>query len=190
MMAGGAVPGRDGLNQIGLLIALGGLVVPNVEIYEQLYPSLIRRHEFRTDGGGLGEFRGGTGIEYEADMQVPCDWTFRGEGVGYPTGYGVAGGSFGAEGHMWVDTADGRSIEAPQYGLAQYGPATIRAQSPGGGGMGEPFRRDPERVRRDVRDGVVSLEAARRDYGVVLAGAKFAIDAAATAAERQNRRSA
>lgn len=190
MMAGGAVPGRDGLNQIGLLIALGGLVVPNVEVYEQLYPTLIRRHEFRTDGGGLGEFRGGTGVEYEADMLVPCDWTFRGEGVGYPTGYGVAGGGFGAEGRMWVHTDDGRTIEAPQYGLAQYGPAKIRALSPGGGGLGDPFAREPERVRRDVRDGVVSPEAAQRDYGVVLRGPKYEIDGAATAALRQQRRSA
>ena len=49
----------------------------------------------------------------------------------------------------------------------------------GGGGYGEPFARDPERVREDVIDGYVSAEAARTDYGVALTEAN-AVDWDAT----------
>lgn len=189
MAGGGAVPGRDGFNQIGLLIALGGLVIPDVEVYEQLYPVHITRHEFRIDGGGLGAFRGGTGVVYEADLQA-SDHTFRGEGLRYPTGYGITGGGYGAAGEMYLDTADGGRIDPPQFGLDRIGPAKLHVASPGGGGVGHPFDRDPARVRRDVRDGVVSREAAIRDYGVVLTGARAEIDLEATKIERMKRNAA
>ena len=54
---------------------------------------------------------------------------------------------------------------APKYGLVETGPARLIARSPGGGGWGEPAQRDRDRVARDVRDGVVSVEAAKRLYG-------------------------
>ncbi|MCC7463549.1 MAG: hydantoinase B/oxoprolinase family protein, partial [Gammaproteobacteria bacterium] len=48
--------------------------------------------------------------------------------------------------------------------------AVFRYVTNGGGGWGDPLARDPERVCRDVRDGYVSIEGARRDYGVVVLG--------------------
>jgi N-methylhydantoinase B len=51
---------------------------------------------------------------------------------------------------------------------------------PAGGGYGDPLRRDPARVREDVADGFVSVEAAKNDYGVVLTGPGV-VDEAATA---------
>ena len=51
------------------------------------------------------------------------------------------------------------------------------------GGYGDPFERDPERVRDDVRNELVSPEAAARDYGVVL-GADGSVDRTATEARR------
>jgi N-methylhydantoinase B len=63
--------------------------------------------------------------------------------------------------------------------------AVLRMIAPSGGGYGDPFERDPERVRRDVRSGFHDAEAARTDYGVVLGpGPEFAIDVAATEACR------
>ncbi len=190
MAGGGAVPGRDGFNQIGLLIALGGLVIPDVEVYEQLYPVHITRHEFRTDGGGLGAFRGGTGVIYEATQPDAADYTFRGEGLRYQTGYGIDGGGFGAAGEMVVESAGRGRVEVPQFGLDRFGPAHLYVASPGGGGVGDPLTREPERVRRDVRDGVVSPESARRDYGVVLKGRRAEIDVEATSQERNRRNAA
>lgn len=48
--------------------------------------------------------------------------------------------------------------------------AMFRYLTNGGGGWGDPFGREPERVLRDVRDGYVSVEGAARDYGVVVTG--------------------
>ena len=56
----------------------------------------------------------------------------------------------------------------------------------GGGGWGDPLARNPAAVREDVLDDLVSVEAARRDYGVVLDPATLAVDAAATADLRAN----
>jgi N-methylhydantoinase B len=64
------------------------------------------------------------------------------------------------------------------------GPATYRSLSPGGGGYGDPKTRDPARVLRDVRDGVVSREAAERDYGVAITADGRALDSARTATLR------
>jgi N-methylhydantoinase B len=47
----------------------------------------------------------------------------------------------------------------------------VRIMTGGGGGYGPPAERDPEAVRRDVREGYVSAQAARRDYGASAAGA-------------------
>jgi len=51
----------------------------------------------------------------------------------------------------------------------EFGPGDVISYlADGGGGYGDPFTRDPERVRNDVIDGYVSREAAERDYGVAL----------------------
>jgi N-methylhydantoinase B len=173
---GGAVDGRDGFNQIGHLIALGGLVLPNVETYEQLYPVRFRRQEFRCDAAGPGAWRGGTGCDYEAEVQVPAEYAFRGEGLYAVSGFGVAGGGDGAPGTMSLalrGNGKGETVEAPKYGVRRYGPLVLRASSPGGGGWGEPKRRDPARVLRDVRDGVVSRKTAEAVYGVALSPSAY-----------------
>jgi N-methylhydantoinase B len=181
---GGAVEGRDGFNQIGHLIALGGLVLPNVETYEQLYPVLFKRQEFRCDAAGAGEFRGGTGCDYEADVKVAADYAFRGEGLYAVSCFGAAGGSAGATGIMDIHEQGGTVTPAPKYGIRHFGPITMTASSPGGGGWGDPMTRDPQRVLRDVRDGVVSRGAAEEIYGVVIDGDGKTVDAARTAERR------
>ena len=163
---GGAVLGRDGFNTIGQLTTLGGMSLPNVEVFEQLYPINIRRQEFRLDGGGAGRFRGGTGVDYEVEVAAPAEYSFRGEGLCTPSGFGVVGGGTGKLGAMTLTLKDGTQVEAPQYGVRQMPPLNITLSSPGGGGWGDPRDRDPALVLRDVEDGVVSPEAARDVYGV------------------------
>lgn len=168
MPGGGAVEGRDGFNQIGHLIALGGLTLPNVETYEQLYPVRFVKQEFRCDAAGAGAFRGGTGIDYAVEVLEGAEYSFRGEGVGLPSGWGAAGGGTGAPGDMTLYPEDGDRFEAPPYGVRRFGPLRMTARSPGGGGFGDPKRRDPERVLRDVRDGVISRGKAAEIYGVIV----------------------
>ncbi len=54
----------------------------------------------------------------------------------------------------------------------------------GGGGWGDPLERDPALVARDVRQGLVSPESARRDYGVVVDPVSFEVDERTTAGLR------
>ncbi len=186
MAGGGAVDGRDGFNQIGHLIALGGLTIPNVEGYERSYPLRITKHEFRTDAAGAGKYRGGTGIQYEVEVLEPAEYSFRGEGLNYQTGFGIQGGGTGAPGKMELTLADGTVMAAPKYAVRRIAqPLTERALSPGGGGWGSPLERDPERVLRDVRDEVVSPKAANDVYGVVLSADGRSVDAMATGLRRQ-----
>ena len=184
----GATAERDGFVQMGHLITLGGLDLPNLEFHEQMYPVRYVRHEQRKDNAGAGTMRGGTGVRYEADILVPATWSFRAEGLDTPSGYGVQGGVTGGVGLEWVvpadEAPDGPTFVPPKYGVRRLGPARMIAETPGGGGWGDPFKRDPHLVLRDVRDEVVSLEAAARDYGVVIAPDGRSVDQAATVALR------
>ncbi len=66
----------------------------------------------------------------------------------------------------------------------------FRHQLPGGGGFGDPLDRAPDAVAKDLRDGLVSIEGAAADYGVVARGDPPAIDPAATDALRARLRAA
>ncbi len=167
---GGAVDGRDGFNQIGHVCTLGGLTMPNVEAYEQIYPVMFHRQEFRIDGAGPGQWRGGSGCDYEVEIQTPATHSFRGEGLNYETGYGINGGGAGAPGAMTLRYPDGADETAPKFGLRSTGPARFVTRSPGGGGYGSPLDRDPESVLRDWRDEIISDQTMRETYGVVVSG--------------------
>jgi len=177
----GATAERDGFPQMGHLISLGGLDLPNLEFHEQLFPVRYRCWELREDGAGPGLRRGGTGVRYEADILVPCTWSFRAEGLDTPSGYGVEGGSFGAVGEQWVEPEGDARFIPPKYGVRQLAPARFIGLTPGGGGWGDPRKRAPELVLRDVRDGVVGRAAAERDYAVALTSDGMAVDAERTA---------
>ncbi|MDG2285313.1 MAG: hydantoinase B/oxoprolinase family protein, partial [Alphaproteobacteria bacterium] len=180
----GATAERDGFPQMGHLISLGGLDIPNLEFHEQLFDVRYQRWEFRSDAGGPGTQRGGSGVCYEADILVPTTWSFRAEGLDTPSGYGVQGGMTGAVGEQWVQPIDGAEFIPPKYGVRRLGPARFIAHTPGGGGWGDPFQRAPELVLRDVRDGVVSRQAAAKDYGVAINTDEQSVDIAATEALR------
>ncbi|CAM5591142.1 N-methylhydantoinase B [Aquamicrobium terrae] len=164
---GGAVKGRDGFGTISPQMTLGGMAIPNVESYEHSYPLTVRRHEYACDGGGPGEYRGGCGVDYVADLHTPSQILLRGEGLLRETGMGVAGGAAGRKGELEVHTLAGsEAVGLPQYGVYRLEPMRIELRSPGGGGWGDPRQRDREAVRRDLRDGIVSPEAARDVYGL------------------------
>lgn len=184
MAAGaGAVQGRDGFNSIGHVPTYGGFVIPDVEVSERQYPVRYHRQEFRTDTAGAGEFRGGTGVDYEIEIETPASHSFRGEGLWTPSGFGSQGGAMGAAGQMDYVLPDGTTEAAPKYGVRELAPIRLRAKSPGGGGFGDPFKRRIEAVLRDVRDGIVTSEAARAQYGVVC-DSLGNVDAEATKAAR------
>ena len=84
--------------------------------------------------------------------------------IQYP-GAGLAGGLPGACGEFIV--SDGRRPQ-PKALLALQADERVQLNLPGGGGYGDPFERDPQTVLNDVVYGYLSMEAAARDYGVVI----------------------
>jgi N-methylhydantoinase B len=74
--------------------------------------------------------------------------------------------------------------------------SVLRYVTNAGGGWGDPLAREPERVKRDVRDGYVTLDGAARDYGVVVTGdpdqdpENLVVDLEATARLRESLRAA
>jgi N-methylhydantoinase B len=164
----GAVAGHDGIDQTSTLNTLGGMTIPNCEGYEQLYPVRFIRHEFRTDGGGAGRWRGGTGVHYTVRFEEPHDLVWRGDGLYSPSGFGILGGCAGKAGDARFEPPIQADVP-PYYGMFRPHAGTVmHLSSAGGGGWGDPFARDPNMVRIDVEDGVVSVAAARDEYGVVL----------------------
>ena len=177
----GATAERDGFAQMGHLISLGGLDIPNLEFHEMMFDVRYLQHEMRLDNAGPGQRRGGTGVRYVADVLQPATWSFRAEGLGSVSGHGVRDGGDGGVGNEWIAPVDGERFVPPKYGVQKLGPARMIAETPGGGGWGNPFLRDPALVLRDVRDEVVSVESAARDYGVAIAADGRSVDAQRTA---------
>ncbi len=180
----GATAERDGFAQMGHLISLGGLDIPNLEFHEQSFDVRYIEHEQRMDNAGPGLRRGGTGVRYVADVLQPATWSYRAEGLGSVSGHGVQDGGDGGVGLEWIHPVGQEEFVPPKYGVQKLGPARITAETPGGGGWGNPFDRDPQVVLRDVRDHVVSVEAAATDYGVVITDNGRSVDLAATEALR------
>ena len=167
----GAMDERAGFDQISSPICMGGMTIPNLESIERIYPVRFLKHELRRDTCGPGEFRGGTGVDYQVELLVPGTLCFRGEGQGAPSGFGVSGGGEGEPAQVTFRRRgrpdDGKPEEAlPAYGIREVGCGVLRIQSAAGGGWGDPGGRDPEAVRRDVRNGILSPEKARADYGI------------------------
>jgi N-methylhydantoinase B len=148
-----------------------------IEATESVAPVVFYRREFRESSGGPGQFRGGLGqvIEIGGAGATPVALLCNFERVHHPA-RGRNGGRAGAAGI--VTLRSGRPIR-PKGRQTVPPRDAIQLQLPGGGGFGDPRARDPQRVRDDVRDGLISAAEARRDYGVVI-GVDGEIDRAET----------
>jgi N-methylhydantoinase B len=159
----GARPAKDGLSATAF--PSGVRTIP-VEATESVAPIVFYRREFRDGSGGPGQFRGGLGqvIELGGAGATPLALLCNFERVRHPA-RGRSGGRPGAAGV--VTLRSGRPIR-PKGRQTVPPRDAICLQLPGGGGFGDPRIRDPQHVREDVRDGLITAEAARRDYGVAI----------------------
>jgi N-methylhydantoinase B len=175
----GALARKDGLNATAFPSGIAG--VP-VEVIETLSPVVVRRRELRQDSGGAGTFRGGLGQIMEFGVRTEKPYQFAGlyERIDFPPPP-LAGGEPGEAGHL--RTNNQAPLRAKETTMLP--PDTVvTIEIPGGGGYGSPLQRAPEAVLADVRDGYVTIEAARERYGVVIDSTSWAIDDAATRARR------
>jgi N-methylhydantoinase B/oxoprolinase/acetone carboxylase alpha subunit len=178
----GGRPFADGMNATAFPSGVRALPA---EVVETVAPIVIWKKELRPGSAGAGRYRGGVGqtVEVGAIDGSPFAFFAMFDRVNSAP-RGRAGGKNGASGR--VETASGARLRAMGLQVVPEG-ERLRLALPGGAGFGDPLLRPPEQVAADVADGIISGEAAARDYGVVLAS-DGAVDVAATAKLRADRR--
>lgn len=207
--AGGARTFADGID-VGGEMPNPISRMANVETLEAAFPVRYLFRRRAPDTGGPGKHRGGTGMEFAI---VPHDapdggihYVLTGKGADFPMSDGFAGGYPGAPNqYIWVqnnkaevqdvnvDTRFVQSVDEMPGELQpiSWGVFPLMGEDAfylrwnGGGGFGDPLEREPAAVLVDVREGTVSLEAARDVYGVVLTDGAEAVDEEGTAAARE-----
>lgn len=182
----GATPNQDGWHACGPECCFGALTSGDVELLEYSYPIIIHRYSLMTDSGGAGLYRGGSGTAWEVEpLNNEMTFIMFGEGRRIPA-IGAAGahsalvepkvGRLDLKAEGAVRTIRDNVIQAIRPG------ETVTNINPGGGGFGDPKKRPVEKVVEDVRNGLVSIEGARLDYGVAISDAwTLKVDLDATA---------
>ncbi len=173
--AKGGTPEHDG--NMGTVAMLNTTPYTPIEILETEYPVLIHRYEWLPDSAGAGRFRGGPGNRKVYEVLGDATLTLRlGHQFKY-SGWGILGGKAPptARARLNPDTPRERPLRPLETVPLQAGD-TFCVEMPGGGGYGDPYQREPERVLADVLDGYVTVEGAARDYGVVIDPETLTID--------------
>lgn len=155
----GASSAADGLSTTAFPTNSGA---GSLEVLEAGAPVLFRRKELRADSGGAGRRRGGLGqiCELENVASRPVQVIIIGEREHHPA-EGVQGGLPGACASASIEGSGAVSLKSRS--VLKPG-AAVTFSFAGGGGFGPPSERSPEAVQSDLRLGVISEAAARRDY--------------------------
>ncbi|MCC7302701.1 MAG: hydantoinase B/oxoprolinase family protein [Bacteroidia bacterium] len=164
----GALQGNDGYDHIGMIDASGGVLDQDYEMYEQQTPHLIQQHEYLCDSGGVGTWRGGLGTITRILLRGGnTTMVVFGDGDVEPN-YGLFGGKGSLLNKIELKYPSGKKIVPMSKDIINGIPdKTLYVQvAGGGGGFGNPKRRDREQVRKDVKNDVVSKKAARNLYGL------------------------
>jgi len=181
----GARAGKDGAS--GITVNQSNARIAPVEIIESEFPTRLSRFDLIPDSGGAGRYRGGLGLRREYLNLEDARFSIRSMKHVIPPN-GCAEGHDGRTGDIVVNPDNAAAKRLPtryaDYPLRQGD--VFRLDTPGGGGFGNPFERDAERVLADVREGYITQAAAEREYGVVVVETEhgFAIDFAETARRR------
>ena len=179
----GASSGMDGWDHLGTVVCAGGLRSPDPELHELVDPYTVLQYEFWPDSAGAGQWRGGLGTIYTFRVDAPgiAAANFGGGTRPETAPFGLEGGHAAPPHVLRLRKASGEEVEVDSETFYDLGEGDVYViHESGGGGYGDPRARPAEAVARDVRDGVVSPEAARDSYGVVVDPATYAVDEAAT----------
>ncbi len=168
---GGATYGFDGWSHISPVSSMGGSRVPDPELHELTFPHRILQYEYSNDSAGAGKWRGGYGacfrLRFNEDGTALSLQT--GSGAEETAPFGLAGGCDAPAGVVRIQLASGEIVEVNQAGLHHPRKGDVAEfYSAGGGGYGDSYERDVEQVVQDVIAGLLSIETAHRNYGVVV----------------------
>jgi N-methylhydantoinase B len=157
----GARPGKDGLSATAFPSGVRNMPI---EVNEALSPLVVWKKEYRQDSGGAGEFRGGLGQVMEVGTTDTAPWALSAyyDRIQYPP-HGREGGHDGMAGEVYLKS--GPRFRAKGVQTVPQNDRVVIA-SPGGGGRGDPRKRDIAAVARDVQLGFISSDTARSVYGV------------------------
>ena len=181
----GGRPDADG-EDAAMSVCQGDVRNTPIETLELKSPVLVLERALWPDSGGPGTYRGGLGVQTRIKSLIEGRWNAG--PPGYRLGcapWGLRGGKPAVVGHTLM-RGPGQQNYAKPPNPRPFAPAgtEVMFRTSGGGGWGDPLERDPAMVLRDVREGYVSVEKARREYGVVLSPGGEEVDSAATASLR------
>lgn len=162
----GGNPESDGLSHANNPISTA--TIPPVEILEAAYPVVFTRWGLRPDSAGAGAHRGGLGAVYEIETLTDADVFLLGE-RGKVAPFGVKGGHSAALNRFGWQTQDGWAsppMVSKVTDVRIRAGERVRLETPGGGGFGHPAERNRDALKRDLRLGYVTREAAARDYAL------------------------
>lgn len=156
---GGASSGGDGWHTVGEWHSTGGLKFGSVEVAESRFPLFFKKHEFRPDSGGKGQYRGGAGTEMElvVETETDCIANTAGEGARHGS-CGLIGGE-DSEPHRYTLRSKRRAarvLKTKEEGISVRAGDVFVVESAGGGGWGDPHKRSPDAHAQDIRNGIVS----------------------------------
>jgi len=157
----------------------------SIEGIELKCPVLVQSRALRQDSCGAGKFRGGLGIDMRVRNLVEGHWNFEQTRRTQCPPWGLWGGTSGETGGYLLRMPDEETF-TQKAGARIAVPVNAEAivRTGGGGGWGDPCARDADKVADDVREELISRQAARSLYGVVL-NDDLTIDRPATASLRQ-----
>ena len=137
------------------------------EINEARNGLIIDRMELNTEPGGEGKYAGGRGIKLDYRIRANDGFLTAGYTRSKFPPWALDGGNEGSPNYVDVIRTDG-STEHYSFvsGLTMNKDDVIRIVTGTGGGLGDPKERDPEQVREDVRNGLITKERAKEVYGV------------------------
>ncbi|YCI06766.1 hydantoinase B/oxoprolinase family protein (plasmid) [Ensifer sp. D2-11] len=183
---GGGTPFCDGSDGAGG--ATGFLRNTPIEISEAEVPIRFLRYGLEPETGAPGRYRGGLSAVMEFEISSPeTVVTARNRNRSIMPGWGVKGGHAGGVSRFIRNPGRPDEVSLGNTDVVHCGPGdVIRVVGPGAGGYGDPRKRLAEEVLRDVRQGVVGLESAERDYGVVIRDGTIDEEATATARASPN----
>jgi N-methylhydantoinase B len=157
----GGNPESDGLNHANNPISTA--TIPPVEILEAAYPVMFTDWALRPGSGGAGQHRGGLGAVYGIEVLTDASVSLLGE-RGKVAPFGVAGGEAAALNRFtWIDESGEHNppMVSKITDIRLRAGGKLRLETPGGGGWGDPARRDPKAAERDRRLGYLAPEAAQ-----------------------------
>ena len=157
----GARPDKDGMDGVHSVSNTKNTPIEELELN---YPIFMRRYALRENSEGAGRYRGGLGIIREFEFLTDVSFATVSDRQKFRP-WGIAGGgeALGTE-YSLISGEEKKPVRTKSMGSAKKGDV-LSIRTAGGGGYGDPRERSRESIKKDIEDGKISLERAKKVYG-------------------------